>query len=234
MHSEKIQLLKTELKSELINNILPYWIDNMVDNEHGGFYGQIRGNEQKVPLADKGGILNARILWTFSSAYLILKDPSYLQTANRANDYILKYFKDRDLGGTYWSITYEGKPSDTKKQIYSQAFFIYALSEYYRATGNDESLSAAKELYNLIEKYSFDNINNGYLESYSRDWKLLEDLRLSEKDANEKKTMNTHLHVLEAYTNFYRVCKQPSVAKQLGNMIVLFLDKFLDPENISS
>jgi mannobiose 2-epimerase len=228
MNTDKLNILKTELKSELISNILPYWGNKMVDNENGGFYGCITGKEQVLNQAEKGGILNARILWTFSSAYILLKDPALLKIADRAKVYILENFTDKTFGGTYWSIKYNGEPSDTKKQIYSQAFFIYALSEYYRATGDNECLSASVGLFHLIEKYSFDNKNNGYFESYSREWKLLDDLRLSKKDANEKKTMNTHLHVLEAYTNLYRVWKHKELAVQLENLIILFLDKFLD------
>ncbi len=230
MNTDKLEILKAELRAELINNILPYWDNKMVDNENGGFYGRISGNEQILKQAEKGGILNARILWTFSSAYILLKDPLYLKTATRAKDYILKNFIDKDFGGTYWSLKYNGDPSDTKKQIYSQAFFIYALAEYYIATGNDDCLTSSVELFQLIEKHSFDNTKNGYLESYSRDWKLLEDMRLSKKDANEKKTMNTHLHVLEAYTNLYRIWKHKDLATQLENLIILFLEKFLDPE----
>ena len=228
MKSDKLEILKTELKSELINNILPYWENKMADNENGGFYGCITGKEQILNQAEKGGILNARILWTFSSAFILLKDAACLKTATRAKDYILKNFSDKTFGGTYWSLKYNGDPSDTKKQIYSQAFFIYALSEYYRAIGDNDCLSASVELFHLIEKHSFDDKNNGYFESYSRDWKLLDDLRLSKKDANEKKTMNTHLHVLEAYTNLYRVWKHEELAVQLENLIILFLDKFLD------
>jgi len=117
---------------------------------------------------------------------------------------------------------------DTKKQIYSQAFFIYAFSEHYRASGDNSSLETAIELFRIIEKYSFDNELNGYFEAYSRDWELLEDLRLSEKDANEKKTMNTHLHILEAYTNLFWVWKDAHLEKQLRNLILIFKEKIVN------
>ena len=199
--------LKQQLKDELIQNILPFWSEKMIDNENGGFYGQIKGDGQLISEADKGGILNARILWSFSSAYLQEKNPLYLEMANRAKTYILNHFFDQELGGTYWTVSYDGKPVDTKKQIYSQAFFIYAFTEHYRASGDQSSLQTAIELFRIIENRSFDPELNGYFEAYSRDWLLLDDLRLSEKDENEKKTMNTHLHILEAYTNLYRVGK---------------------------
>jgi cellobiose epimerase len=220
--------LRQQVKNELIHNILPFWAGKMMDREHGGFYGQIKGNDQLMPLADKGGILNARILWSFSSAYLHEKNPLYLEMANRAKDYIQKNFFDTEFGGTYWTVSYEGKPLDTKKQIYSQAFFIYAFTEHYRASGDKSSLQKAIELFRIIEKYSFDKELNGYFEAYSRDWKLLDDMRLSDKDANEKKTMNTHLHILEAYTNLYRVWKDDELKQQLQNLITIFTEKIVN------
>jgi mannobiose 2-epimerase len=220
--------LKRQVQDELTDNILPFWMEKMKDDEQGGFYGQIRGDGQLFPESDKGGILNARILWTFSAAYLQEKDPVYLEMANRAKEFTLVHFFDTELGGTYWTISFDGKPVETKKQIYSQAFFIYAFSEHYRASGDSSSLETAVELFRLIEKHSFDAELNGYFEAYSRDWKLLEDLRLSEKDANEKKTMNTHLHILEAYTNLYRVWKDDALARQLRNMILIFTEKIVN------
>lgn len=220
--------LKQELKEELTHNILPFWMNKMVDNKQGGYYGQITGKDQLIADAPKGGILNARILWSFSSAAIHLKNPLYIEYAQRAKDYIFKYFFDTTNGGTYWMLNADGTPAETKKQIYSQAFFIYALVEYYRFTGDKESLDKAIELFHLIEKYSFDKAQNGYFEAYSSDWKLLEDLRLSDKDENEKKTMNTHLHILEAYTNLYRVFDNPLLEKQLRNLIEIFINKIIN------
>ena len=223
-----IQKLKSEVRDELISNILPFWSGKMIDEGNGGFYGRIDGHNQLIQKADKGGILNARILWTFSSAYLQEKNPLYLEMANRAKKYIRDHFFDTQFGGTYWTISFDGKPVDTKKQIYSQAFFIYAFTEHYRATGEESSLHTAIELFRMIEKRSFDHELTGYFEAYSHDWILLEDLRLSEKDANEKKTMNTHLHILEAYTNLYRVWKEEELARQLRNLILIFIEKIVN------
>ncbi len=220
--------LKSDVHQELIQNILPFWAGKMVDEKHGGFYGQISGNDVLKAVADKGGILNARILWSFSAAYLQEKNPLYLEMANRAKVYILEHFFDREFGGTYWNISFAGNPVDTKKQIYSQAFIIYAFSEHFRASGEESSLQKAIELFGIIEKYSFDQELNGYFEAYSRDWVLLEDLRLSEKDENEKKTMNTHLHILEAYTNLFRVWKDDELKKQLRNLILIFIEKIVN------
>ncbi|MGQ8335506.1 AGE family epimerase/isomerase [Sunxiuqinia sp. A32] len=231
MSELKLKKLSGEMKSDLIENILPYWMNTMRDETNGGFYGQINGDDELVPKADKGGILNARILWTFSSAYNDLKDKNYLEKATLAYNYIIDHFFDERNGGTFWSLQFDGQPQDTKKQIYSQAFFIYALTEYYKATELQQSLDKAIELFYLIEKHSFDKSRNGYMEAFSQNWELLEDLRLSEKDANENKTMNTHLHILEAYTNLYRVWKDEQVKFQLDNLIELFLDQITDQQN---
>ncbi|HLP05449.1 MAG TPA: AGE family epimerase/isomerase [Paludibacter sp.] len=222
--------LKQQVRDELTRNILPFWMTKMLDNQNCGFHGQMTGENQLVPDAPKGGILNARILWTFSSAALHLKSAEYLAMATRAKDYVFTHFFDGSNGGTYWLLNADGTPGDTKKQIYSQAFFVYALVEYYRASGDENALYKSIDLFFLIEKHSFDKEKNGYLEAYSRDWHLLEDLRLSEKDANEKKTMNTHLHILEAYTNLYRVWKHPLLESQLKNLVELFLDRIINNE----
>jgi len=220
--------LKRQVTDELTQNILPFWMTKMEDNINGGFFGQITGENQLVENAPKGGILNARILWTFSSATLHLKNEVYLTQAKRAKEYIFSHFFDEEFGGTYWMLNADGTPADTKKQIYSQAFFIYALVEFYRASGDETALEKAKELFSMIEKHSFDIEKNGYFEAYSKNWILLDDLRLSDKDANEKKTMNTHLHILEAYTNLYRVWKEPELQKKLKNLIEIFIDKIIN------
>lgn len=218
------------MHSELENNILPFWMNKMEDNEEGGFYGQITGEDELKPEASKGAILNARILWTFSSAYRLLKKPEYLETATRAKRYLIDRFYDPQYGGIYWELDYKGNPLDTKKQIYAIGFAIYGLSEYARATGDEEALAYAQQLFDVIEQHSFDSEQNGYVEALTRDWQPIEDMRLSDKDENEKKTMNTHLHILEPYTNLYRIWKDEQLERQLRNLIEVFITRILDPQ----
>ena len=228
----RIAKLHTEVLEELTGNILPYWMNKMTDEVDGGFYGRRDGNDELVARSDKGIILNTRILWTFSHAYRVLSNQperdKYLTAATRAFHYIGENFIDSENGGLYWMVNYQGKPVYTKKQIYAQAFGIYAFTEYHRATGEKKALDLAIELYKLIEQHSYDRTRGGYLEAFDRDWAVLEDLRLSEKDANERKTMNTHLHVLEAYTNLYACWKNTQLGNQLEKLIRIFLDKMIN------
>ncbi|OUO22728.1 AGE family epimerase/isomerase [Bacteroides sp. An322] len=228
--NQRINQLRNEMRSELENNILPFWMNKMEDNEQGGFYGEITGDDELRPEASKGAILNARILWTFSAAYRLLKKPEYLKTATRAKRYLIDRFYDPEYGGIYWELDYKGNPLDTKKQIYAIGFAIYGLSEYARATGDAEALEYAQRLFEVIEQHSFDPVQNGYLEALTRDWQPIEDMRLSDKDENEKKTMNTHLHILEPYTNLYRVWKDERLERQLRNLIDVFITRILDPQ----
>lgn len=228
--NQRINQLRNEMRSELENNILPFWMNKMEDNEQGGFYGEITGDDELRPEASKGAILNARILWTFSAAYRLLKKPEYLKTATRAKRYLIDRFYDPEYDGIYWELDYKGNPLDTKKQIYAIGFAIYGLSEYARATGDAEALEYAQRLFEVIEQHSFDPVQNGYLEALTRDWQPIEDMRLSDKDENEKKTMNTHLHILEPYTNLYRVWKDERLERQLRNLIDVFITRILDPQ----
>lgn len=225
-----IHKIVKEMEEELVANILPFWMDKMTDQTHGGFYGRITGTEKLMPEAEKGAILNARILWTFSSAYRLLKKEEYLTTATRAKRFIIDHFYDKEYGGVFWSLDYKGHPLDKKKQIYALGFAIYGLSEFHRATGDKEALDYAIRLFESIEKHSFDVVKNGYCEALTRDWKEMTDMRLSDKDENERKTMNTHLHILEPYTNLFRVWKDQRLEKQLRNLIELFTDKILNIE----
>lgn len=235
---DKILLtLKQEMLHTLNENILSFWL-TMIDEEHEGFYGQMRGDGTLVKTANKGGILNARILWAFSAAYRVTKRPEYLVAATRAKDYILKYFIDPIYGGTFWELDYMGNPVDTKKQFYAIGFTIYGLSEYSRATGDEESLKVALQLYDVIEEYSLDSVYNGYIEACTRQWGKIADMRLSELDANYPKSQNTHLHIIEPYANLYRVLKDKyayeavtlRVENSLRNLIDIFCDKILNPE----
>ena len=222
------QALATQLKSELTKNILPYWMGRVPDPD-GGMYGRITGDDIVDPSAPIGNIMTARVLWTFASAYRLFKDSGdpasakqYLEMAVMARNLIINRFYDPEFGGTYWSLNPDQTPLDTKKQIYAIAFTIYGLAELNRATGDGKALEYAIKMFNSIEEHSFDAVRGGYFEAFTREWAEIEDMRLSDKDANESKTMNTHLHVLEAYTCLYRVWKNPLLEERLRELISVF------------
>lgn len=220
------QTLKSELQSELFR-ILDYWMEHTIDHRNGGFVGELDHQNQAREGAPKGAVLNARILWTFSAAYRRFPEKEYLRTAKRAYEYMTARFVDREHGGVFWTLDENGDVLSDRKQIYALAFTIYGCVEYYRACGYEKALELAIELFRVIETYSFDSVNNGYLEALRRDWSPLEDVRLSEKDENALKTMNTHLHILEAYTNLYRVWKGDLLKQALKNLIEVFLHRIL-------
>ena len=214
--------LAAQMKKELTENILPYWMENMC-NPDGGFHGCMDGTENLDPTAPVGNIMTARILWTFASACRILGNKEYLEMALKARDLLIGKFYDAEFGGTYWSLNPDGTPLDTKKQIYAIAFTIYGLAELNRATGDAKALEYAIKLFNAIEYHSYDPVRGGYFEAFTRTWAPIEDMRLSDKDANESKTMNTHLHVLEAYTCLYRVWGSSLLKERLKDLIEVFL-----------
>lgn len=243
-------LIRQEVLSCIEQNILPFWI-HFQDEENGGFYGRMTGDGVIDKEASKGGILNARILWSFSASYRVLGKPEYLAAATRAKDYILEHFLDPVYGGTYWELDYKGNPIDTKKQFYALGFMLYGMSEYVRALRQRPDASVSESdiqkvlgvcisLFTCIEEHSLDEVYNGYIEACTREWGEIADMRLSELDANYPKSQNTHLHIIEPYANFYRVLKaeEPSsvlpvflkVETSLRNLIDIFCDKILNPD----
>lgn len=223
------KLLKSELTSEL-DSILKYWSEHTVDEQNGGFAGQINFNDQRIENAEKGSVLNARILWTFSASYQTTKNENHKKLAERAFEFLSAYFYDTKFGGLFWSINEDKTPKDTKNQIYALAFAIYGLSEYYAISKNEKALEIAKNLYLKIQEHSYDPVNKGYFEAFTRDWQPIEDLRLSAKDANEKKTMNTHLHIIEGYVNLYKVWKDEKLLEDIIELLETIEKYFINTE----
>jgi mannobiose 2-epimerase len=217
-----------QFRRELTGNILPFWMQHTVDRENGGFYGAIDCDLQVETQAPRASVINARILWTFSAAARVLGDTAYRETADWSYDYIVDKFWDKEYGGVYWLLDYRGNPISDRKQIYAQAFAAYGMAEYFRLTGRAESLGYAQQLYRLIEEKSAEPEYGGYLEARARDWNALEDLRLSEKDLNSPKSMNTHLHVLEAYTNLLRAWDDSGLRASLKRLLEVTMDRIVD------
>jgi cellobiose epimerase len=226
--TEKVNLLiryKEEVREEL-TSILSFWMNNTEDKECDGFYGSI--NNENIPdlSAPKGIVLNSRILWAFSSACRFTGNEIHGEFAKKAFEYINQFFVDHEYGGIFWSLNRYGKIEDGKKQTYGLAFCIYGLAEYYKISQDREALRLANDLFECIEQYSHDKNNGGYIEAFSREWQTLADLRLSEKDDNEAKTMNTHLHIIEAYANLYTAKPDKTLREKIVNLLEIF-DRYI-------
>ena len=217
-------------KKELLS-ILTYWEKYGPDLEKGGFYGRVNYENQAIKDSERSVVLTGRILWTYSLAHRLFKEAKYLTLADRAYQQLVKYFFDPEHGGVYWSVKADGTPLETKKQIYGNAFAMYGLSEYYRVTHYQPALDKAKELFNVIEKYAFDKVNGGYREAFGRDWSKTDDYILSKSPWI--KSMNTHLHLVEAYANLYSVWPDPKLKKQTSDMLEAIITRIVNPQTNS-
>jgi cellobiose epimerase len=229
----ELDKFSAQAAEQLFGHILPFWCGPALDQDKGGWMAWLSNDLKPDRSQPKGLIINTRILWVFSAAYRTQPKPLYRDMARRAYDYVLNHFWDKQHGGAFWRLHDDGRVMDDSKKIYGQAFCIYALSEYHRAFGDAGSLAPAQEVFDLIERHAHDPKFGGYLEVCRRDWSAAgPEARLSDKDMNEKKSMNNHLHVLEAFTNLHRVWPAPLVTERLRELIGLFLDRILDARTL--
>lgn len=216
-----------ELEHET-QRILDFWIYNTIDEDNGGFIGAMDSYGKSLGNADKGVILNTRILWSFSRAANFHKGDIYSKLADRAFSYLMNHFIDAKNGGVFWMLDSSGKPINKRKQIYAQAFCIYGFSEYYKYSNNNEALIMALSLFKNIEGCAYIEESEGYMEAFSREWTSISDVRLSVKDLNAPLTTNTHLHILEAYTTLFEITTDEHVKVAIRGLLRLFLDKIFD------
>lgn len=219
--------LRAEIEKDLTENILPFWTEHTIDPS-GGFYGSVSREGIGNPAAPKAGILNARILWTFSSAYRIYGIPEYKEMADRARDYLVANLIDKTYGGVYWTVGPDGTLTDPQKQVYVIAFSIYGLSEHFRATGDMASLDAAISLYRTLDEKAHDKVNGGYFEVFSRDWSSRGGKGVDGLTGTDK-SMNANIHVMEALTNLYRVWPDEGLRSDVAGILNAIQTKVYNP-----
>ncbi|ESQ77761.1 AGE family epimerase/isomerase [Asticcacaulis sp. AC402] len=217
--------LSTEVRAEA-KALLRWWAERAPDPVHGGFHGELDATGRPVADAPRSIILNTRLLWFFSAMASYLTSDEAAALARRAFGYLRDHFLDPNHGGVYWLLSASGQVIDARKQGYAQAFAVYACAEYYRATGDAAALELARRLQREIEDRFWEPTYGGYLEALSQGWHPIDDQRLSDKDADWPKTMNTHLHILEAYTNLHRVAPDAASRKALLRALTVFVDRF--------
>jgi len=230
---EVLTSLHGRVKSILTQNILPFWINRAFNPETKQFHGRVDRNNRPEDGAPLGVILHARLLWAFSRSAAFLSDPNYRKMADHAYRILIDRFKDREKGGLFWQVSHDGRVMKDHKQSYAQAFGIYALTEYASLSGSSEAEKEALELFNLLEQYARDPVYGGYTEALSRDWKEMDDVRLSCVDRNEKKSNNTHLHIMEAYTTLYRARKNETVREALTHSVRMMMEKIYHRQTAS-
>ncbi|MQY72283.1 MAG: N-acyl-D-glucosamine 2-epimerase, partial [Dehalococcoidia bacterium] len=219
-----------QVHTELVSNLLPFWISNAIDQEGGGIHGRISNELVVDRTAPRSLVLVTRSLWTFSAAAIFFNDPEYLAVAHGIYDYFIRHFIDKKYGGAYWMLNSSGDPVDNTKKVYGHAFVIYALSEYFKATRNNKVLDQTIDFYHLTETHFGENKYGGYIEAVSRDWSPTTDWRLSMIDVNAMKSMNAHLHLLEAYTNLYSQWSDGGLRERLRELVACFRDHIIDHE----
>ncbi|MBR1820292.1 MAG: AGE family epimerase/isomerase [Clostridia bacterium] len=207
--------LVAEVRRELVDHIIPFW-KGLRDDLGGGYIGLVDFDLARHPEADKGCILNSRILWFFSEAYRTLGNASLLDEARHAYE-MLKRMTDATHGGVFWALRADGAVADATKHTYNQGFAIYALAAYYRASGDAEALARAKALFDVVETHCRDA--NGYLEAFTADWQPESNEKLSENGVMASRTMNTLLHVMEGYTGLYEADRDPVVREKLYEIL---------------
>ena len=215
----------SEMRQELTERIIPFW--KSLHDDAGGYIGWVDYDLTRRPKAERGCILNSRILWLFSQAYLALKDQSLLEEAKHAYKMLLRMLDEKN-GGVYWSVDPDGTVADSTKHTYNQGFAIYALSAYYRASGDQAALELAQLLFELVEEKCFDG--EGYLEAFTIDWKPAGNDKLSENGVEAGRTMNTLLHVLEGYTGLYEAGHSPKVKERLMWIMNTWAEKVYNPK----
>ena len=229
MDPQSLSPFAERVQAQLFHHILPFWCGPALDHEHGGWMGWLSNDLKPDRTQPKGLILHTRVLWTFAAVHEARQENLFREMADRALDWVMNRFWDAQHGGAFWRLDDTGRVMDDSKQIYGQSFCIYALAEYHLAFDSASALGRANDLFELLERHAHDPRHGGYFEVFGRDWSTTSaDAQVGGKELNARKSMNTNLHVLEAFTTLYRAWKEPRLAERLRELIRIFEEEILD------
>jgi len=217
-----------EAQSRLTQSILPFYLS--LKDPHGGYFGKTTSTGSPDYKADRGVLVNAGIIWSFSAAYRTLRKREYLIAASHAKDYFIEHFVDHKYGGVYWAVDSEGKRTETKARLSAQAAAILGLSEFYRVAKDEEALKNAVNIYRILEKNFLDKENGGYIEALSRDFKSLP----KQGEDEPEKTAESHILLLEAYSNLYRIWPEECLKNSIFTLDEMICDKMMGTDGLLS
>jgi mannobiose 2-epimerase len=217
------------IETDLLANVLPFWLKHAPAADYPAFIGELSNDLVPNPFAQRGMLLTARLLWTFSAAHRRHERPEHLAMADRAYRDLQANFRDNAHGGYWWALRADGRIAQDHKQVYGQAFALYALAEYHLATGRREILDEAVALFELLQTRAHDHRHGGYIEAFDRTWRPIADMRLSDADLNAPKSQNTHLHLLEAYTALFRLWPDVRLGRALRDLVLVMSGRITDP-----
>jgi mannobiose 2-epimerase len=228
---EELLSQATRCRNILNNSIVKFYLPNCVDQVNGGYLESLRDGKF-APTGEKFLTMQGRQLWFFSTlAQEGIERDAALAAAKSGFEFLERFMRDPEHGGYFSKVSDAGKPIDTRKHVYLNAFALYGLVGYFRATKDESALKSAQAFFRILESKAHDSAHGGYNEFFYEDWKPIRDVKESGYiGAIDTKTYNTHLHVLEALAELYRVWPDPLVARRLGEAILINTNTVRHPD----
>jgi len=223
--SSRIRTVYAEIKKNLEKGIIPFWLENAQDKEYGGYYTNFAEDGNRKVMPEKYVNTQMRLMWWFSRLACIHPERQvYRDLAKWGLDFLLANFWDQQYGGWYWKTARDGKSPDDGKVVYGQSFAVYALSEYSLGTHDPRGLEYAVKTFDLLQKYCADTRWGGYYENLERDWSS----SAPGFHAGDRKSLDTHMHLMEAFTALYSASREEIHRRKLAEIIDLVADRMID------
>jgi len=224
---EKILEYKKEAENYLINELLPFWLNRCKDDVHGGFITQFDAKGNDTGEDQKSLIAQVRTVYTMASAHRAgYGNGRCEEFARHGVDFLIDKMWDQEYEGFYWTVDRKGNVEIDKKILYGLSFSIYALCEYTLATGDRRGIEYAGKVFDIIQKYSTDTMYGGYFEMFERNW----DLCGPGSGGGDRKTLDSHMHLMEALTSLYECSRKTIHLRKLKEVIEILTKRMLHPE----